>query len=74
MLKFLVTDQNGNKDLAKMVYMLVGFAVAVQVLVSGISIPGVIEFSEVDYSGMAQLLGAGGIAHAWRSHTKATSK
>lgn len=69
-MKYLITDQKGNKDASKTLFVLSGIVCLIRVLLGGIQI-GDFQFPSVDYAGMAAFIGALGAIHFGRSHTKA---
>lgn len=69
-MKYLITDQKGNKDASKTLFVLSGIVCLIRVLLGGIEVGG-FQFPSVDYAGMAAFVGALGAIHFGRSHTKA---
>ena len=69
-MKYLFSDQNGNYDATKTMFVLMCITAIFKVLFSGTTIMGY-AFESVDYSGLAMIVGAFAAAHFGRSHTKA---
>ncbi len=68
-MKYLITDQKGNKDASKTLFVLAGLISVLRVLFGGVAF-GDFTVPEADYTGLAAFVGAFGAIHFGRSHTK----